>query len=127
MVVGSNFEALAAKRTFPDGAVDRLTCCGLLKTEALSRTLNGEGQRLRFNHDTHKYEVEQNPEPFTGVIVVPGRMKRDQDQKNGIFQRETARTNGILPNNHLNSGTNIKPISHRERMCEFIHYWIGPN
>ena len=69
MVVGSNFEALAAKRTFPDGAVDRLTCCGLLKTEALRRTLNGEGKRLRFNHDTHQYEVEQNPEPFTGVIV----------------------------------------------------------
>lgn len=69
MVVGSNFEALATKRTFPDGAVDRLTCCGLLKTEALTRTLNGEGKRLRFNHDTHQYEVELNSEPFTGVIV----------------------------------------------------------
>lgn len=69
MVVGSNFEALAAKRTFPDGAVDRLTCCGLLKTEALTRTLNGEGKRLRFNHDTHQYEIELNSEPFTGVIV----------------------------------------------------------
>jgi len=36
-----NYEALEAKRTFPDGAVDRLTCCGLLKTEALKQTLNG--------------------------------------------------------------------------------------
>src|SRR3984893_1098320 len=26
MIVGQNREALAAKRTFPDGAVDRLTC-----------------------------------------------------------------------------------------------------
>jgi len=69
MVVGSNFEALSAKRTFPDGAVDRLTCCGLLKTEALTQTLNGKGRRMRFNHDTHQYEVELNPEPFTGVIV----------------------------------------------------------
>jgi sulfate adenylyltransferase subunit 2 len=69
MVVGSNFEALAAKRTFPDGAVDRLTCCGLLKTEALTQTLNGKGRRMRFNHDTHQYEIELNPEPFTGIIV----------------------------------------------------------
>ena len=28
------------KRTFPDGAVDRITCCGLLKTEALKKTLS---------------------------------------------------------------------------------------
>jgi len=69
MVVGSNDEALAAKRTFPDGAVDRLTCCGLLKTEALKQTLLGTGPRYRYNHDTHTYEPERNPEPFTGVIV----------------------------------------------------------
>lgn len=42
MVVGENREALAAKRTFPDGAVDRLTCCKLLKTDALRQTLNGK-------------------------------------------------------------------------------------
>ena len=69
MVVGSNDEALAAKRTFPDGAVDRLTCCGLLKTEALKQTLLGTGPRYRYNHDTHTYQPELNPEPFTGVIV----------------------------------------------------------
>jgi len=69
MVVGSNDEALAAKRTFPDGAVDRLTCCGLLKTEALKQTLLGTGPRYRYNHDTHTYQHELNPEPFTGVIV----------------------------------------------------------
>jgi sulfate adenylyltransferase subunit 2 len=69
MVVGSNLEALASKNTFPDGAVDRLTCCGLLKTEALTQTLNGKGRRFRYNHDTHQYDEEFNPEPFTGVIV----------------------------------------------------------
>lgn len=69
MVVGSNDAALAAKQTFPDGAVDRLTCCGLLKTQALKQTLNAQGPRRRYNHDTHQYELEQNPEPFTGVIV----------------------------------------------------------
>jgi sulfate adenylyltransferase subunit 2 len=69
MVVGANFEALESKRTFPDGAVDRLTCCGLLKTEALKQTLNGKGRRVRFNHETDRYEEEENPQPFSGVIV----------------------------------------------------------
>ena len=69
MVVGSNDAALAAHRTFPGGAVDRLTCCGLLKAEALKQTLNGQGARRRYNHDTQTYELEVNPEPFTGVIV----------------------------------------------------------
>ena len=69
MVVGSNEEALAAKRTFPDGAVDRITCCSLLKTQALSNTLNGKGKRCRFNHTSQEYEVEQEPEPFDGVIL----------------------------------------------------------
>jgi sulfate adenylyltransferase subunit 2 len=69
MVVGSNDEALASKTTFPDGKVDRLTCCKLLKTDALRRTLIGEGKRMIFNHETDQYEEEKNPEPFTGVIV----------------------------------------------------------
>ncbi len=69
MIVGANEEALNNKQTFPDGAIDRIACCGLLKTEALRRTLTGEGKRLRFNHSKQAYEEEQNPEPFTGVIV----------------------------------------------------------
>lgn len=69
MVVGSNEDALAEKQTFPDGNVDRLTCCRLLKTEALRRTLTGEGRRVRFNHNIGAYEEEQNPTAFTGVIV----------------------------------------------------------
>ncbi len=69
MVIGENGDAIAEKRTFPDGEVDRLTCCKLLKTDALTRTLNGEGKRYRYNHETEKYELEINPEPFTGVIV----------------------------------------------------------
>src|SRR5258705_2905331 len=33
MVYGQNKEALAAKNTFPDGKIDRIACCKLLKTE----------------------------------------------------------------------------------------------
>ena len=69
MIVGANDEALEEKKTFPDGNADRITCCGLLKTEALRRTLTGEGRRLRFNHVHQQYEEEINPEPFTGIIV----------------------------------------------------------
>ena len=69
MIVGSNELALSEKRTFPDGNVDRLSCCKLLKTDALKQTLNGEGKRLIYSHETGQYEVELDPQPFTGVIV----------------------------------------------------------
>jgi sulfate adenylyltransferase subunit 2 len=69
VIYGQNEEALAAKQTFPDGNVDRLTCCGNLKTEALRRTLSGEGKRYRFDHKLGKYVVDTNREPYTGVIV----------------------------------------------------------
>ena len=69
MIVGQNREALDQKRTFPEGAVDRITCCGLLKTEALTHTLAGDWPRMRLNHATGRYEIDRNTEPYTGVIV----------------------------------------------------------
>lgn len=69
LVYGQHEEALAAGRTFPQGVVDRLTCCGLLKTEALRRTLDGSGPRYRFSQVLGAYEPDPNREPYTGVIV----------------------------------------------------------
>ena len=69
LIYGENRAALDQRRTFPAGAVDRITCCGLLKTEALKRTLSGEWPRYRFNHATRSYEVDPNREPFTGIIA----------------------------------------------------------
>jgi sulfate adenylyltransferase subunit 2 len=69
LIYGQNEEALEAGRTYPSGGVDRITCCSLLKTEALKRTLSGEGPRYRFNHALGSYELDRNTEPFTGVIV----------------------------------------------------------
>lgn len=69
MIVGANDVALASKQTFPDGNIDRLSCCRLLKTEALRQTIDGSGQRLRFNHQLGAYEPEKDPQPFEGVIV----------------------------------------------------------
>jgi len=69
LIYGQNVEALAGKRTYPDGNVDRLTCCKLLKTDALKRTLSGEGPRYRFNRAQLTYELDRDTEPFTGVIA----------------------------------------------------------
>lgn len=69
LIYGQNVEALAEKRTYPDGKVDRLTCCKLLKTEALKRTLSGEGPRYRFNRAQLAYELDRDTEPYTGVIA----------------------------------------------------------
>jgi sulfate adenylyltransferase subunit 2 len=69
LVVGMNEEALAAKRTFPAGAIDRLACCAALKSQALKATLDGTGKRWRMNHQTGVLEVDPNREPFTAVIV----------------------------------------------------------
>src|SRR3954467_15827869 len=52
MIVGQNTRALATGQTFPKGAVDRITCCRLLKTEALKHTLSGEWPRRRLNLST---------------------------------------------------------------------------
>src|SRR5512135_2657523 len=41
LIYGENAEALRLKQTFPDKTVDRLTCCKLLKSEALKHTLSG--------------------------------------------------------------------------------------
>jgi sulfate adenylyltransferase subunit 2 len=69
MIYGQNRDALESKQTYPDGTVDRITCCRLLKSEALKNTLNGSWPRFRFNHKKDEYEVEKNAEPFTGIIV----------------------------------------------------------
>lgn len=69
MVYGQNEEALKAKQTFPDGKINRLTCCQLLKSEALKHTLAGDWPRYRLNHKSGQYERDTNTEPYTGVIV----------------------------------------------------------
>ncbi|OED35769.1 sulfate adenylyltransferase [PVC group bacterium (ex Bugula neritina AB1)] len=69
MIYGQNKEALAKKQTFPDGAIDRLSCCKALKSEALKHTLSGEWPRYRMDHKQKKYVLDTDTEPYTGVIV----------------------------------------------------------
>jgi hypothetical protein len=44
LIYDENRQALDEKRTFPDGAVSHLTCCGFLKTEALTKRLSASGR-----------------------------------------------------------------------------------
>ncbi len=69
LLVGKNEAALDAGQTFPAGTVDRGRCCQLLKTKALSDTLNGTGKRYVLNHQTNQYELFENNQAFTGVVV----------------------------------------------------------
>jgi len=69
LLYGQNQQALKDKQTFPDGNLNRIECCTKLKSDALNKTLSGEWPRFRFNHESKQYEVDKNPEPFTGVIV----------------------------------------------------------
>ncbi len=69
MIYGENKSALEKKLTFPDGAVDRITCCRHLKSEALKHTLSGEWPRYRMDHAQKKYVQDDSSESFTGVIV----------------------------------------------------------
>jgi sulfate adenylyltransferase subunit 2 len=69
MIVGQNVQALKDKRTYPDGAIDRISCCKALKTDALKNTLSGNWPRKRLNHQTGQYDVDVNTDPYTGVIV----------------------------------------------------------
>ncbi len=69
MIYGQNHQALAAKQTYPDGALSRIDCCKALKSEALKHTLSGEWMRLRLDHAQGKYIEDLNREPYTGVIV----------------------------------------------------------
>lgn len=78
MVVGQDRKSLAAQETFPDTQhlpegdpkrLTRLQCCGRLKTAALKNTLSGNWPRYKLNHETGKYDLDSNQDPYTGVIV----------------------------------------------------------
>jgi sulfate adenylyltransferase subunit 2 len=116
LIYGQNSEALAEKRTFPDGAVDRLTCCRLLKTESLKHTLSGEWPRYRFNQSTKTYELDRNTEPFTGVIVGARADEEGSRSKERYFS----------PRNRENLW-DTRPTSHPALTFAFTRCSTGPS
>jgi sulfate adenylyltransferase subunit 2 len=69
MIYGQNRDALKAGFDYPQGKASRLECCRLLKTEAFKNTIQGTWPRYRLKHESGQYEIDQNTEPFTGVIL----------------------------------------------------------
>jgi len=93
LIYGQNVDALAAKQTFPDGRIDRLACCGSLKTEALKKTLSGEWPRFKFNHVSRRYERDTINEAFTGVIVGARADEEGSRSKERYFSPRNAQSN----------------------------------
>jgi sulfate adenylyltransferase subunit 2 len=78
MIVGQNTEAIKAGKTFPatqplpddhPDKISRVDCCGMLKKDALTHTLNGTWPRKRLNLKSGKYETDMDTGPYHGVIV----------------------------------------------------------
>ncbi len=69
MIYGINKKALEAKKTFPDGKIDRIACCRILKTEALHNTLNAKEPRYIFDHSKDCYVQDSNSQPFTAIVL----------------------------------------------------------
>ncbi|KJJ84214.1 sulfate adenylyltransferase subunit 2 [Candidatus Omnitrophus magneticus] len=69
ILYGENSIAIKNKETFPDGKVDRITCCKKLKSEALKKTLSGEWPRYKYSRELGKYVEDTDKAPYTGVIV----------------------------------------------------------
>jgi len=92
LIYGENRDALDRKQTFPDGNVDRLTCCKNLKTEALKHTLSGERPRYRINHETGKYDRDPHTAPYTGVIVGARADEEGSRSKERVFSPRDRRS-----------------------------------
>jgi len=112
MIYGKNTEDLRDKLTFQDGNATRLQCCKNLKTDDLVNTLNGNWPRYRLNHELREYEVDQNKEPFTGVIVGARADEEGSRSKERYFRQEIKIVIGKLKISLLNFGINIKLILH---------------
>ncbi len=69
LVVGQNKEALDNKETFPDGNVDRITCCKNLKATPLNHTLDGTWQRMVYDPKSDTWSKVEQAEPYNAVIV----------------------------------------------------------
>lgn len=92
MIYGVNEKALEEKQSFPHGTLSRIACCAALKTEALKKTLSGEGPRYRLNLATGAYELEPNPEPYTGVILGIRADEEGSRSKERYFSLRDARS-----------------------------------
>ncbi len=120
--------ARAEKRTFPDGAVDRITCCRLLKTEALKHTLSGEWPRYRLNHAKRAYELDRNTEPYhRRHRRRPGRRGGQPLQGALLLAPDRRSPSGTSATSRRSSGTSTRPSSRRGPTCGSTRCSTGPS
>ena len=127
LIYGQNAAALADKQTFPDGAVDRLTCCSSLKTEALKKTLSGEWPRFKIQSRDRGYEQRPKHRAFTGVIVGARADEEGSRSKERYFSPRDRRARGMWPTSRRNSGTSTRRISARGPTCASTRCSTGPS
>jgi len=85
MIYGQNTKALSSKQTYPDGTLDRISCCKALKADALKHTLSGQWPRWKLDHKTGNYKKEEKPQPFSGVIVGARADEEGSRSKERVF------------------------------------------
>ena len=127
LIYGQNAVAFADKRTFPDGAVDRLTCCSPLKTEALKKTLSGEWPRFKFDHATGGYDRDSNTDAFTGVIVGARADEEGSRSKERYFSPRDQKSAWDVADSRRNSGTSTRRMSARGPTCASTRCSTGPS
>jgi sulfate adenylyltransferase subunit 2 len=125
MIYGQNRDALKAGTTYPQGKATRLECCRLLKTEALKNTVQGTWPRYRLNHESGQYEIDQNTEPFTGIILGIRADEEGSRSKERYFSARDQSNNWSLEDSRPSSGTSTKPILLPELMFESIPCLTG--
>ena len=124
---GQNTKALKNKQTFPSGNVDRLTCCRLLKSEALKNSLLGEWARYKFDHTIDQFDIDEAEKNILGLLSVLAPTKKEAVQKKDIFLLVIKTAIGMLEISRRNYGINLKQILHQMNILEFILCSTGLN
>lgn len=70
LVTAENTASLESGATFPDGNVDRLTCCRSLKTDGLKGMIQGSLPRQTLNPTTGTFVSYPDQSPFTTLLVA---------------------------------------------------------
>jgi sulfate adenylyltransferase subunit 2 len=84
LVVGQKKEAVAGKRSFPDG-LDRVSCCRELKTKALRATLDGTAARRVYDPAHDIWQDFESGEPYNAVIVGARSDEEGSRSKERVF------------------------------------------
>ncbi len=98
MIYGQNEEALKNKETYPDGNIDRISCCNKLKTETLINTLNGNWKRFKLNHITGQYEIDRSSDSYNGVILGIRADEEGSRSKERYFSARNLESNWEIEN-----------------------------